>query len=92
MKESLYSTKDIAAHFEKSVDWVHRMTYEFGIQPTVKRLIEGHLKPSNFYTKEQLYDLERKYNIRQSKKEKVTVFVTTTFYIFESKMNYLPDL
>ena len=92
MKEKLLSTKDIGAYFQKDVDWVHRMTHEFGIQATTKRVIDGNIKPSNFYTKEQLYELERKYSVRLSKKEKHTVFFETTYYIFPSKMNYLPDL
>lgn len=84
-EEKMYTTKDIAEHFGKTVDWVHSLFHEYAIRPIGKMEIENYCKGINIYNQTQFNIIERLVNSKLSRRN--VEYVQTTYYIIESRLN-----
>lgn len=84
-EEKMYTTKEIAEYFGKSVDWVHRLFFEYAIRPIGKIKVENYVNEVNVYNQTQFNVIERIVNSKLSRKS--VEYVQTTYYIIESRLN-----
>lgn len=84
-----YSVKELARYFGKNEQWIYNRMSEIKMKPThTVESFNNQLNPSNYYTASQKDMLEAHIRLFYTK-NKTVIVQEISYYIYESKMNYL---